>query len=131
MFCTTFFGLCDYPAVTPYNLNLSTKPATSRPVTSGQTPLQVVHFSDIHVDHSYETGANYNCTKPTCCRPFTTADSPGNNDFPAGPYGNPKCDSPVSLAESMYAAIKSIAPEASFSIFSGDIVDHAVWLGKL
>lgn len=27
----------------------------------------------------------------------------------------------------MYAAIKEIAPDAAFSIFTGDIVDHAVW----
>jgi sphingomyelin phosphodiesterase len=34
----------------------------------------------------------------------------------------------VSLEESMYAAINSIAPDAAFTIFTGDIVDHAVWL---
>lgn len=28
----------------------------------------------------------------------------------------------------MYAAIQTIAPDAAFSIFTGDIVDHAVWL---
>jgi len=28
----------------------------------------------------------------------------------------------------MYAAINNIAPNAAFSIFTGDIVDHAVWL---
>jgi sphingomyelin phosphodiesterase len=129
LFCITFFGLCGFPPVAPYTVPFpSPKPATSRPVVSGQTPIQVVHFSDIHVDPFYETGASYNCTKPICCRPYTTADSPGNNNYPAGPYGNTNCDAPVSLEESMYAAIQSIAPNAAFTLFTGDIVDHAVWL---
>jgi sphingomyelin phosphodiesterase len=129
LFCITFLGLCPYPAVTPYTVPLpSVKPATSRPAVSGQTPIQIVHFSDIHVDQFYETGASYNCTKPICCRPYTTADAPGHNAYPAGKYGNHACDSPVSLEESMYAAIKNIAPNASLTLFTGDIIDHAVWL---
>ena len=129
LFCITFFGLCPYPAVTPYTVPFpSPKPSTSRPAASGQAPIQVVHFSDIHVDQFYETGASYNCTKPICCRPYTSADAPGNNQYPAGPYGNTHCDAPVSLEESMYAAIKQIAPNAAFTLFTGDIVDHAVWL---
>jgi len=129
LFCNTFFGLCDYPAVTPWSVPFpSAKPATSRPAVSGQTPLKIVHFSDIHVDPSYVPGANYNCTKPSCCRSYTTADSPGNNAFPAGLNGEPECDSPLSLEQSMFAAIKSVAPDAVMSLFTGDIVDHAVWL---
>lgn len=27
----------------------------------------------------------------------------------------------------MYAAIKELVPDAAFTIFTGDIVDHAVW----
>lgn len=27
----------------------------------------------------------------------------------------------------MYAAIKEIVPDAAFTVFTGDIVDHAVW----
>jgi len=41
--------------------------------------------------------------------------------------GDHKCDVPVSLEESMYRAIKELVPDAAFSIFTGDIVDHAVW----
>jgi sphingomyelin phosphodiesterase len=129
LFCITFFGLCPYPAVTQYTVPFpSPKPSSSRPGVSGETPIQVVHFSDIHVDPFYETGASYNCTKPICCRPYTTADSPGNTQYPAGPYGNTHCDAPISLEDSMYAAIKQIAPNAAFTLFTGDIVDHAVWL---
>ena len=129
LFCITFFGLCSYPPVTPYTVPFpSPKPAKTRPSPSGQSSIQIVHYSDIHVDPFYEEGANYNCTKPICCRPYTTADAPGNNQYPAGEYGNYKCDAPVSLEESMYAAIKSIVPNAAFTLFTGDIVDHAVWL---
>jgi sphingomyelin phosphodiesterase len=28
----------------------------------------------------------------------------------------------------MYAAIKRIAPDAVATLFTGDIVDHAIWL---
>lgn len=129
LFCITFFGLCDFPPVTPYTVPFpSAKPATQRPAVSGKTPIKIVHFSDIHVDHEYEVGANTNCTKPICCRPYTSADAPGNNSSPAGEYGNYKCDAPVSLEESMYAAIKEVAPDAVASLFTGDIVEGAVWL---
>ncbi|KAG9952538.1 acid sphingomyelinase, partial [Aureobasidium melanogenum] len=130
LFCGTIFGLCDYPAVTPYTVSFpSAKPAgAARPPPSGKTPLKVVHYSDIHVDLSYETGANYNCTKNICCRPYTNADAPGNTQFPAGAYGNNKCDSPRILEQSMYNAIKSLVPDAAFSLFTGDVVEGAVWL---
>lgn len=131
LFCITFFGLCGYPAVTPYTVPFpAPKPATTRPLVSGEPPLKVVHFSDIHVDQFYETGASYNCTKPICCRPYTTADAPGNNQYPAGPYGDTHCDAPISLEQSMYAAIKSLVPDATLTLFTGDIVDHAVWLAN-
>lgn len=60
-------------------------------------------------------------------RNYDSADAPGNNDDPAGPYGDHNCDAPVSLEESMYAAIKELVPDAAFALFTGDIVDHAVW----
>ncbi|KAI8964894.1 sphingomyelin phosphodiesterase [Daldinia sp. FL1419] len=126
--CVALMRLCQHPEVVPYNVSFpSPKRLTGRPPPSGLEPIQVVHFSDIHVDPLYVEGANANCTKPICCRTYTDADKPGFNDFPAGPYGEHTCDSPVSLEESMYAAIQEIAPNASFAIFTGDVVDHAVW----
>ncbi|QIX01469.1 hypothetical protein AMS68_006986 [Peltaster fructicola] len=127
--CASFFGLCPYPAPRDYTVKFpSAKPDTSTPAPSGGQPLKFVHFSDIHVDLSYEVGANYNCTKPICCRPFTPADAPGNTSYPAEMYGNTNCDSPVSLEQSMYAAIRSTVPDAAFVIFTGDLVEGAVWL---
>lgn len=58
-------------------------------------------------------------------RPYTPADAPGNNDFPAGPFGDHNCGAPLSLEQSMYNAIKTFSPD--FALFTGDIVDHAIW----
>lgn len=86
--CASLVGLCDYPAVRPYNLSFpSPKPPTSRPPPSGQDPIKVVHFSDTHVDLSYEPGPNYDCSKPICCRAYTAEDAPGNTSSPCGPWG--------------------------------------------
>ncbi|PMD25630.1 sphingomyelin phosphodiesterase [Hyaloscypha hepaticicola] len=128
LFCLTVFGLCQWPAIEAYTVSMTPKPATSRPAPSGNCPLQVVHISDIHVDLSYETGASYNCTKNICCRPYTTADALGNNNYPAGAYGEHTCDSPVTLEESLYSAIESLVPNKAFTIFTGDVVEGAVWL---
>ena len=86
LFCLTVFGLCDWPAVQAYTVDMTDKPVTSRPAVSGETPIQVVHISDIHVDLSYETGASYNYTKNICCRPYVTSDAFGVTDYPAGEY---------------------------------------------
>nr|UBK24972.1 phospholipase C [Mariannaea pinicola] len=127
-FCTTFLGLCAYPAVQQWSVPFSSsKSSKTRPSSSGKDPIKVVHYSDIHIDPLYVGGSNSNCTKPICCRSYTKADQPGNNKYPAGPNGDHNCDSPVSLEKSMYNAIKEIVPDAAFTIFTGDIVDHAVW----
>ncbi|CRG86965.1 sphingomyelin phosphodiesterase [Talaromyces islandicus] len=128
--CASAFGLCPYPDVRNYTLTfLSAKPENStRPSSSGESPIQVVHFSDTHVDLSYETGSNWNCSKPICCRSFETSDAPGNTTTPCGPYGNTKCDAPLSLEESMVNSIKSLAPAPAFSIYTGDVVAHDIWL---
>lgn len=133
LFCLTIFGLCQWPAAdTSYSVPGVSSPrpanASSRPASSGQTPLQVVHISDIHVDRSYTAGASYNCTKNICCRPYDEGDEPGVTEYPAGPYGNPECDSPVTLEESLYAAIEALVPNRTFTIFTGDVIEGDVWL---
>lgn len=134
LFCLTIFGLCQWPAVDNSTmaasfLSLSAKPANaSRPSPSGQTPLEVVHISDIHVDRNYTTGASYNCTKNICCRAYDADDEPGTTAYPAGPFGNAACDSPVALEESLYAAVVALVPDRAFTIFTGDVVEGDVWL---
>ncbi|KAH7165955.1 Metallo-dependent phosphatase-like protein [Dactylonectria macrodidyma] len=127
-FCITFLGICEYPEVQKWSVPFpSKKPASARPAPSGKKPIKVVHYSDIHIDPLYVEGSNAECTKPICCRPYAAGDEPGNTASPAGPNGDHNCDTPVSLEESMYAAIKELVPDAAFTIFTGDIVDHAVW----
>ncbi|KAK3062096.1 hypothetical protein LTS18_004828 [Coniosporium uncinatum] len=129
LFCAHFLGLCGYPDVVPYTVSFpSPKPAPAgRPAPSGQEPIQIVQYSDIHIDPFYVTGSNTDCGKPVCCRVYEDSDAPGSTSSPAGPFGDYACDVPVSLEESMHTAISEIAPNAAFTTFTGDIVDHAVW----
>lgn len=115
LFCLTVFGLCQWPAVESYTVSMTEKPATTRPAPSGESPIQVAHISDIHVDLSYETGASWNCTKNICCRTYTSDDAPGVTEYPAGEYGAHTCDSPLSLEESLYTAIETLVPDRSFT----------------
>jgi sphingomyelin phosphodiesterase len=127
-FCIAFFGLCPYPDIDQWNIPFtSAKPSGGRPAPSGQTPIQIVHFSDIHIDPMYVDGANANCTDPICCRSNSGQTTPANQQVAAGPNGDHKCDAPISLEESLYSAIKGSVPNAAFALFTGDIVDHAVW----
>ncbi|UNI16667.1 Sphingomyelin phosphodiesterase [Purpureocillium takamizusanense] len=125
-FCATFLGLCEYPDVVPWTVPFpSTKPARGRPKPSGgKKPLRVVHYSDIHIDPLYVPGSSTKCDKLICCR---SDDQSRENRSPAGPYGDHNCDTPISLEESMFNAIKELVPDAAFAIFTGDVVDHAIW----
>ncbi|KAF4984349.1 hypothetical protein FZEAL_460 [Fusarium zealandicum] len=128
LFCITFLGVCKYPAVEPWSVPFPPKTsARKRPAPSGRDPIKVVHYSDIHIDQLYTEGSNAKCRKPICCRPYAEGDEPGNTDSPAGPYGEHTCDSPAALEHSMYEAIKKLVPDAAFTIFTGDVVDHAIW----
>ncbi|KAJ3531745.1 hypothetical protein NM208_g8745 [Fusarium decemcellulare] len=128
LFCVTFLGLCEYPAVEPWSVPFppETSPHT-RPAPSGQDPIKIVHYSDIHIDQLYTEGSNAKCNKPICCRSYTEGDEPGKTDSPAGPYGEHTCDSPAALEHSLYEGIKKLVPDAAFAIFTGDVVDHAIW----
>ncbi|KAH6670852.1 Metallo-dependent phosphatase-like protein [Plectosphaerella plurivora] len=131
LFCSSVLGLCNFPQVEAGNISFPerlSKTQENRPPSTSQVPqrpIKIAHFSDLHIDNLYTPGANANCTKPMCCRSYTPADAPGNNDAPAGPFGDHNCGAPLRLENSMYAAIQALSPE--FSIFTGDIVDHAIW----
>lgn len=59
--------------------------------------------------------------------PYTADDAPGTTKNPAGAFGDHMCDTPVSLEQSMYDAIKELVPDVEFALFTGDIVDHTIW----
>ncbi|KAI0977043.1 Metallo-dependent phosphatase [Xylaria arbuscula] len=120
--------MCPFPEVEQYEVSFpSPKPDRWRPKPSGLSPLRVVHYSDIHIDPWYTEAADANCTKFICCRNYDDEPAPGHVFRPAGPNGEHTCDSPVGLEESMYEAVRTLVPDAAFTIFTGDIVDHAVW----
>ncbi|KAJ5233042.1 hypothetical protein N7468_005998 [Penicillium chermesinum] len=135
LFCGTIFGLCDYPDITEYTVQFpSDKPANATRPARAEKRLFKLFISATSTStfptrrEPSTSTVNYNCTKNICCRPYTSSDAPGNTSYPAGPFGNNKCDSPVDLEESMYKAIQSFASDAAFSIFTGDVVEGAVWL---
>ncbi|KAF5389664.1 hypothetical protein D9757_004095 [Collybiopsis confluens] len=125
--CTALFGFCASKTPNPFTFPLPSPEVpilpASTPTTRGST-FKVVHISDVHIDREYTVGAEANCTKNICCRNF--ADDTGNVTDPAQPFGNSKCDSPPSLADSMLEAVNSF--NAKFIIFTGDVVEGAIWL---
>ncbi|KAF8888535.1 Metallo-dependent phosphatase-like protein [Infundibulicybe gibba] len=122
--CDALFGFCATPPVNPFTVPFPrAAPAHLKPVVAPnprRKPFTVVHLSDVHIDHQYTIGSEANCTKNICCRNF--ADEAGKPiTVPAGPIGNSKCDSTVTLANSMLEAIDALNPK--FSIFTGDVVE--------
>ncbi|GAA5995798.1 PPN1 endopolyphosphatase family protein [Rhodotorula paludigena] len=133
-FCSTIFGMCRLPETVPFTvplppeieLGVNTSTA-ARLNSSDREPFQVVHISDVHVDRDYLTGSEADCDEVLCCRSYGPHSLGNNVTFPAGLYGHPNCDTPPALEASMFDAVKRIAPNASFSIFTGDVDDSAVW----
>ncbi|KAG6846532.1 hypothetical protein H0H93_013379, partial [Arthromyces matolae] len=118
--CDSVLGLCQPPAVNKHTMTFpKAAPANPKVWTStGKTPIQVSHFSDVHIDRSYTPGADANCTKPICCRDY--ADSPATPTEPAGAIGEHNCDTSTALIQSM---LKVIPATNAFSIFTGDVVE--------
>lgn len=130
IFCHNFFSLCDPPAISEYKIPFPKSKPTDlvSPAVSGKEPLKIVHISDVHIDLSYTVGANTNCTYGICCYVYTPSDAPNVTDSPAGLWGDHKCDTPLNLAESLYAAIEELVPDAAFTLFTGDLVEGREWL---
>ncbi|KAG7095386.1 hypothetical protein E1B28_006142 [Marasmius oreades] len=123
--CNGILGACPSPQINDYAVPFP-KPAPTTPrnfTSKGSQPFQVVHFSDVHIDRQYTVGSEANCTKPICCRNY--ADHTGPVQIAAEPNGNRKCDTPASLAQSL---LNTINADHKFSIFTGDLVEAAIWL---
>ncbi|GAA5985539.1 hypothetical protein JCM10908_007017 [Rhodotorula pacifica] len=146
-FCTTIFGLCPLPNTIPHTVNVTERPAEAleeeafafarqqQPArrvrkkweSRGRAPFQIVHISDVHVDREYTPGAATDCSKVICCRDYGPHSVGPEVKSPAGPFGHKKCDAPPALVESMFRAIDRFVPNRTLSIFTGDVVESAVW----
>lgn len=94
------------------NIHLAPTPNVTSPSAAGKQPRDLFVVFVVVADDN---------------RAYTEDDAPGNTKNPAGPNGDHKCDTPESLEESMYKAIHEAVPDAAFSVFTGDIVDHMIW----
>lgn len=56
-----------------------------------------VQITDPHLDLNYRTGAESECTEPTCCRFDQEADANKTDSVPAGPWGSYNCDTPLNF----------------------------------
>ncbi|BGP20186.1 hypothetical protein JCM10213v2_008321 [Rhodosporidiobolus nylandii] len=140
-FCSTVFGLCPLQDVTTRRMELPPLPVAAEPtlaaeegqrlarrdVAGGVGTFKVVHISDSHVDREYVAGTEANCTKVICCRNYDAGSTGPDVVNPASLFGEPKCDAPPSLLQTMFDAVELYAPDRSFTIFTGDAVDDAVW----
>lgn len=96
----------------------------TEPISKGREPIKFVHITDVHVDSEYKVGSNPKCGQPICCR---GAPDPLGLSV-AGPFGNHKCDTPIALLDSAMDAIASFGQDAQGILYTGDAIDHTVWL---
>ncbi|KAI8345846.1 Metallo-dependent phosphatase-like protein [Mortierella sp. GBAus27b] len=124
-----FPGSCPVPVHQPKPIEFpKPKPANAQqPAPSGET-IQVLHFSDWHLDPHYKAGTEADCSHNICCRDFGRWNDPGPIKKPASKWGDGQCDTPIELGLSALQAIQKFVPKASFGIFTGDIVSHDAWL---
>ncbi|KAF8940553.1 hypothetical protein BGZ58_005887 [Dissophora ornata] len=125
----SFPGSCPVPLHQPKPIEFpKPKPANAQqPAPSGET-IQVLHFSDWHLDPLYKTGTEAKCSHNICCRNYGRWNDPGPIKKPASKWGDGKCDTPIALGLSALEAIPRLVPNASFGIFTGDIVSHDSWM---
>ncbi|KAF7344826.1 Saposin B-type domain-containing protein [Mycena venus] len=124
--CDALLGMCVTHPINPFTVPFPKPPPKHPKVfkSRGRPTVPVAHLSDVHIDRLYTVGAEANCTKSICCRDFD--DSPAVPTVPAGPIGNSRCDSTITLADSMLEEVQRLNPR--FSIFTGDVVEHTDWL---
>ncbi|KAF9929739.1 hypothetical protein FBU30_001256 [Linnemannia zychae] len=126
----SFPGSCPVPVHQPNNPIIFPKPKpvnASQPPPSGES-MQVLHFSDWHLDPLYQQGAEAKCSHNICCRDFGSWNDAGPVKKKASKWGEPKCDTPIALGLSALEAIRRFVPNATFGLFTGDIVSHDSWM---
>ncbi|KAG0216383.1 hypothetical protein BGX28_002853 [Mortierella sp. GBA30] len=124
-----FPGSCPVPLHLPEPIIFpKPKPANAQqPMPSGET-IQVLHFSDWHLDPFYRPGSEAKCSHNICCRDYGPWNDPGPIKKKASKWGEGKCDTPIALGLSALEAIRRFVPKASFGLFTGDIASHDSWM---
>lgn len=129
--CYSVFGpSCANPVIIKANWTLNypdtPKPAYVVPTSppEGVQMAKVLHLSDIHMDISYEEGANAHCHDPLCCR--------GIDGFPisakwaAGKYGSlAYCDTPLATFEALLSNLST--QNFDWILVTGDLPAHDVY----
>ncbi|KAF9185432.1 hypothetical protein BGZ51_002659 [Haplosporangium sp. Z 767] len=125
----SFPGSCPVPLHQPKPIQFpKPKPANAvQPPPSGET-IQVLHFSDWHLDPLYRPGTEAKCSHNICCRDYGVWNDPGPIKKPASKWGEGKCDTPIALGLSALEAIQKFVPNATFGLFTGDIASHDSWM---
>ncbi|KAF9980215.1 hypothetical protein BGZ65_005394 [Modicella reniformis] len=125
----SFPGSCPVPLHQPKPIEFpKPKPANAQqPAPSGET-IQVLHFSDWHLDPLYRPGSEAACSHNICCRDYGRWNDPGPIKKPASKWGDGRCDTPIALGLSALEAIPKFVPNASFGLFTGDIASHDSWM---
>jgi len=125
----SFPGSCPIPLHQPKPIEFpKPKPTNAQqPAPSGET-IQVLHFSDWHLDPLYKPGSEALCSHNICCRDYGRWNDPGPLKKPASKWGDGRCDTPIALGLSALEAIQKFVPSASFGIFTGDIASHDSWM---
>ncbi|GAA5863566.1 hypothetical protein JCM3774_006528 [Rhodotorula dairenensis] len=139
--CSSLMEVCSPPPMNQITLNFTAPPRSALdprdPASSGRVqktwksrgrpPFQVAHLSDVHIDRKYAVNSSTECSKIICCRDYGPNSIGPRVVHKAGPFGACTCDSPPALVESMFRAMNHFAPNVSFTVFTGDAVDDAVW----
>ncbi|ORZ16157.1 Metallo-dependent phosphatase-like protein [Lobosporangium transversale] len=125
----SFPGSCPVPLHQPADIAFpKAKPVNAvQPAPSGQT-IQVLHFSDWHLDPLYKVGSEAKCSHNICCRDYGSWNDPGPIKKRASKWGDGKCDTPIALGLNTLETIPKFVPNASFGLFTGDIVSHDAWM---
>ncbi|KAF9115122.1 hypothetical protein BGX27_008827 [Mortierella sp. AM989] len=125
----SFPGSCPEPVHQPKPISFpKPKPENAQqPAPSGET-VEVLHFSDWHVDPLYKAGTEAMCSHNICCRDYGPWNDPGPIKKRASKWGDGRCDTPIALGVNALQAITKFVPNATFGIFTGDIISHDSWM---
>lgn len=89
--------------------------------TQDKKLIDLVLFSDLHVDYKYTEGMSNNCGGTLCCR--SDSGPPSKPSEAAAKWGDFNCDLPVPTMQKMLDYMKNeLKPDAIF--WTGDTIPH-------